>query len=124
MAYASDESGEIQVYVRPYPGPDRKWLVSTRTATYPLWNRIGRELFYRSGDQMLVVEVSTGPDLALSPPRVLFEQRYSTGSGASISHFDISPDGERFVMVKDDAAGRLNVVLNWIEELKARVPTN
>ena len=72
---------------------------------------------------MMVVDVSTSPDLTLSQPRVLFEQRYAFGSAQTISNYDVSPDGQRFVMVKDDSAsGRLNIVLNWLEELKARVP--
>ena len=72
---------------------------------------------------MMVVDVSTSPDLTLSQPRVLFEQRYAFGSGQTIANYDVSADGQRFVMVKDDSAsGRLNIVLNWLEELKARAP--
>ena len=72
---------------------------------------------------MMVVDVSPGPDPTLSQPRVLFEQRYAFGSAQTIPNYDVSPDGQRFVMVKDDSAsGRLNIVLNWFEELKARVP--
>ena len=73
---------------------------------------------------MMVIDVSTSPALTLSQPRVLFEQRYAFGSASTIPNYDVSPDGQRFVMVKDDSAsGRLNIVLNWFEELKARVPT-
>ena len=123
IAYASDESGQIQVYVRPFPGPDRKWQVSTQGGTSPRWNGNGRELFYRNGNKMMVVDVSTSPELALSQPRVLFEQRYAFGPTTTIANYDVSPDGQRFVMVKDESgSGRLNVVLNWFEELKARVP--
>ena len=53
----------------------------------------------------------------------LFDQRYAFGGAQTIANYDVSPDSQRFVMVKDDSAsGRLNVVLNWTEELKARVP--
>jgi Tol biopolymer transport system component len=123
MAYASNESGQFEVYLRPYPGPDRKKQVSTQGGTHPMWNRNGKELFYRVGNKMMVVDVSTSPDLTLSQPRVLFEQRYTFG-GTTVPNYDVSPDGQRFVMVKDDSAsGRVNIVLNWLEELKARVPT-
>ena len=72
----------------------------------------------------MAVDVSTSPDLTLSQPRVLFEQRYAFGTAQTIANYDVSPDGQRFVMVKDDAAsGRLNIVLNWLEELKRLVPT-
>ena len=73
---------------------------------------------------MMVVDVTTSPDLTLSQPRVLFEQRYAFGSAQTIPNYDVSPDGQRFVMVKDESAsGRLNVVLNWFEELKRLAPT-
>jgi eukaryotic-like serine/threonine-protein kinase len=125
LAYVSNESGQFDVYVRPYPGPDRRMQVSTEGGTHPRWNRNGKELFYRNGNKMMVVDVSASPDLRLSRPRVLFEQRYAFGSAQTVPNYDVSPDGERFVMVKDDSAsGRINVVLNWLEELKRLVPTN
>jgi Tol biopolymer transport system component len=123
MAYASDESGQMQVYVRPFPGPDRRWQVSTEGGTQPLWSRSGKEIFYRVGNKMMVVDVSAGVDLSLSQPRQLFEQRY-VFQNVSFANYDVSSDGQRFVMVKDEAgSGRLNVVLNWTEELKRVVPT-
>jgi serine/threonine protein kinase/Tol biopolymer transport system component len=123
MAYASDESGQMQVYVRPFPGPDRRWPVSTQGGTQPLWSRNGRQIFYRMGNKMMVVDVSGGADLTLSQPRQLFDQRY-VFQNISLANYDVSPDGERFVMIKEEAgSGRLNVVLNWTEELKRLVPT-
>ena len=124
MAYVSSESGEFQVYIRPFPGPDRKVPISTEGGTHPRWNPNGKELFYRSGNKMMVVDVSMGSDLKPSRPRVLFEQRYAFGSAQTIPNYDVSPDGQRFLMVKDDSAsGRLNIVLNWLEELKRLAPT-
>ena len=124
MAYVTNESGQFEVYVRPYPGPDRKVQVSTHGGTHPKWNSNGKELFYRYGNKMMVVDVTTSRDLTLSQPRVLFEQRYAFGSAQTIPNYDVSQDGQRFVMVKDDASsGRLNIVLNWFEELKRLAPT-
>jgi hypothetical protein len=123
MAYASDESGQMQVYVRPFPGPDRRWQVSAKGGTQPLWNANGKEIFYRVGNKMMVVEVALGVDVTLSEPRQLFEQPY-VFQNISVANYDVSPDGQRFVMVKDDAgSGRLNVVLNWTEELKRLAQT-
>jgi eukaryotic-like serine/threonine-protein kinase len=123
MAYASDESGQMQVYVRPFPGPGRQWPVSTQGGTQPMWNRNGKEIFYRLGNKMMVVDVSGGVDLTLSQPRQLFEQPY-VFQNISLANYDVSPDGQRFVMIKDEAgAGRLNVVLNWTDELKRLIPT-
>ena len=59
MAYVSNESGQFEVYVRPYPGPDRKVPVSTQGGTHPKWNPNNKELFYRIGNRMMAVDVST-----------------------------------------------------------------
>jgi Tol biopolymer transport system component len=124
MAYVSNESGQFEVYVRPYPGPDRKLQVSPHGGTHPKWTRNGKELFYRSGNKMMAVDVSTSPELRTSQPHLLFEQRYAFGGAQTIPNYDVSPDGQRFLMVKDESSsGRLNIVLNWFEELKRRVPT-
>jgi hypothetical protein len=123
MAYVSNESGEFEVYVRPYPGPDRKVQVSAQGGTHPKWSRNGRELFFRRGNKMMAVDVHTTPEISLSQPRMLFEQRYAFGAAQTIANYDVSPDGQRFLMVKDESSSdRLNVVLNWIEEMKANVP--
>jgi eukaryotic-like serine/threonine-protein kinase len=59
LAYMSNESGRYEVYVQPYPGPGGKWQISTEGGTEPIWNPNGRELFYRSGDKMMAVEITT-----------------------------------------------------------------
>ena len=108
-----------------FGAPDRRWLVSTQGGRQPRWNPNGKELFYRDGNKMMAVDVSTRPDLVLSPPRLLFDRRYAFGIGVTIPNYDVSPDGD-FVMVKSEAdSGRLNVVLNWFDDLKTRVtPAN
>jgi eukaryotic-like serine/threonine-protein kinase len=124
MTYVSDESGQAQIYLRPLQGPQRKWQVSTEGGAQPVWSRSGAQLFYRDGDKLMVVDVATGSEPGLSQPRLLFEKHYSFGNNISIANYDIAPDDERFLMIKEAAgAGHLNIVLNWFEELKARVPT-
>jgi serine/threonine protein kinase/Tol biopolymer transport system component len=127
LAYISDESGRVEVYVQPYPGPGGKWQISTEGGTGPVWNRNGRELFYRSGDKMMAVEIATQPGFAAGKPRVLFEGQYQPAPG-NYSNYDVSPDGQRFLMLKpmeqaERAPTQINVVLNWFEELKQKVPT-
>jgi serine/threonine-protein kinase len=126
LAYVSDESGRYEIYVQPYPGPGGKWQISTEGGTEPTWNPNGRELFYRSGDKMMAVDIATHPSFAAGKPRVLFEGRYEP-SPATSPNYDVSPDGQRFLMLKSAEAGeaptQINVVLNWFEELKRRVPT-
>ncbi|MBZ5635275.1 MAG: serine/threonine-protein kinase [Acidobacteriia bacterium] len=119
VAYTSNESGSNQIYVVPYPGPGGKSQVSLDGGTDARWNRNGRELFFRNGNKMMVVDVQTSPTFHAGTPKMLFET-------ANIG-FDVSPDGRRFLMVKPGAASQgqqteMRVVLNWFEELRRRVP--
>jgi len=127
LAYVSNESGRPEVYVQPFPGPGGKWQISTEGGTEPAWNRNGRELFYRSGNKMMALDVATQPGFSPGKPRMLFEGQYFTSDWPLIgTAYDVSPDGQRFLMVKSteqaSSATQINVVLNWFEELKQKVP--
>ncbi len=91
-----------------------------------LWARNG-ELFYRNetGDQMMAVDITTEPTFRAGNPRLLFEGFYQRGSGGNRPFYDVTSDGQRFVMVQvqQGAGAPINVVLNWFEELKRLVPT-
>ena len=123
VAYASDESGQFQVFLRPFPGPDRKWPVS-QAGKYPMWNRNGKELFYRDGNKMMAVDVSVrNGEPVFSSPRLLFDQQYDFGTGQTTPNYDVSPDGQRFVMVKrESGSSRLNVVLNGFDDVTRLAP--
>jgi eukaryotic-like serine/threonine-protein kinase len=126
IAYASDESGRYEIYVRPYPGPGGKWQISTEGGTEPVWNPRGRELFYRARNKMMAVDVTPQPTFSAGKPRMLFEGPY-VPSPRSFQDYDVSPDGQRFLMLKSSeqeksAPAQINVVLNWFEELKQKVP--
>ncbi len=123
VAFSSNESGHFQVFVRAFEGPDRKWLVC-QSGKYPRWNRNGKELFYRDRNKMMSVAVSFGPDGPIvSAPRVLFAQRYLYGLGQTTANYDVSADGQAFLMVKDQSSSsRLNIVLNWFDELRRLAP--
>jgi Tol biopolymer transport system component len=124
VAYQSNESGKNEIYVVPYPAADQKFPISTDGGTNPRWSRSGRELFYRSGNlgtKMMAVDLQTTPALRASPPRMLFEGAYA------LTSYDVSPDGQRFLMVKPPAvqpapSDQLIVVVNWLDELRGRVP--
>ncbi len=123
LAYTSDENGRSEVYVRPYPGPGPARLVSTDGGVHPVWSRDGQELFYRWGDRMMVAPVCLGAEFRAGIARLLFEGTYRAAAGRF--DFDVSPDGEHFVMVRK--AGRVthfNVILNWFDELERLVPTD
>jgi len=129
LAYVSDERGRTQVYIRPYPGPGDKFLVSEERegGGEPVWSPDGTELFYRSGRRMMVVSVQTEPSFRAGRPGVLFEGSHrATNRPLGFQYYDISPDGQRFLMIKQGqtAGGQINVVQNWFEELKRLVPTN
>jgi serine/threonine-protein kinase len=131
IAYVSNESGRYEVYVRPYPGPGGKSQVSTEGGVQPAWARSGREIFYRNeGNKMMAVTVETEPAFRPSKPRLLFEGQFLGGAGTignsklGRAMYDIAPYGEHFVMLRseEESAPRIHVVLNWAEELKAKVP--
>ena len=135
IAYVSNESGRSEVYVQPFPSLGSRHQISIDGGTAPAWSRDGRELFYTttatlggqaSVTRMMAVAVTAAPTFVASPPRILFEGRY--GASAIVRPYDVSPDGRRFLMVqqKDRAAisaSQMILVQNWLEELKARVPT-
>jgi Tol biopolymer transport system component len=135
LAYVSNESGTNEVYVRPFPDIDKgKWPVSTDSGDSPLWSPEGRQLFYRSGDSFMSVEIDTESAFSLGKPTVLFKGIYASYPGMNqYALWDIHPDGKRFLMMKPTASTgevpaaaapqlKINVVLNWLEELKGRVP--
>jgi Tol biopolymer transport system component len=127
LAYISNESGRFEIYVQPYPGPGGKWQISADGGMDPVWNPNGRELFYRSGNKMMAVEIATQPSFAAGKPRMLFEGLYEPPP-VPVANYDVSPDGQRFLMLKPSeqeqaAPTQINVVLNWFEELKQKVPT-
>jgi eukaryotic-like serine/threonine-protein kinase len=125
LAYASDESGRYEIYVQPYPGPGGKWQISSEGGAEPRWVRNG-EIFYRNGDKMMAVETALKPSFSAGKPKILFEGRY-VPTLATMPNYDVTPDGKRFLMVKpseqDASVTQINVVLNWFEELKQKVPT-
>ena len=122
MVYVSNESGHNEVYVRPYPGPGGKWQISTEGGTEPVWNPKGRELFYRQGPKMMAVDYQAQPTFTAAKPHMLFQGSY-TPSPRSAPDYDVSPDGQRFLMLKagEQSADEISVVLNWTEELKQKI---
>ena len=117
------------MYVQAFPGPGAKIQVSADGGTDPVWKREGGELYYRSGDKMMAVAVSTMPTFSAGRPQLLWEGRYSHGmsascgpAGATSSNYDVTPDGRRFLMIKDAAPDQaiskgLVVILGWADEL-------
>ena len=131
LAYESNNSGTFEIYVRPFPNVGGgQWLVSTAGGRQPLWARSGKELFYVGSDGALLrVSVEgSGATWNAGTPMKLLEGRYYAGTGSGRA-YDVSPDGQRFLMIKaprTDAGAAppaLIVVQHWDEELKRLVPT-
>jgi eukaryotic-like serine/threonine-protein kinase len=129
LAYCSNESGKAQVYVQAFPGPGPKLQISTDGGTDPVWKRSGGELYYRNGDSMMSVDTKTAPAFTAGKPTELWRGHYSHGMssscgppGATSSNYDVTADGKRFLMIKDDdqdraASRQIVVVIGWAGEL-------
>jgi serine/threonine-protein kinase len=121
LAYASDESGIDEVYVRAWPGPGGKWQISNGGGTEPAWSWSGRELFYRDGRKLVAVSVQTGAAFNVGTRTELFTDAY--GNNPDHTDYAVHPSGTWFAMRQANASGRdLVLVLNWFEELRAKVP--
>ena len=112
--------------MQPYPGPGGRWQISREGGTEQVWNPNGRELFYRNGPKMMAVDIATQPNFAAGKARVLFQgEQYMPPTGPypyPFPNYDVSPDGQCFLMITKESKPQLNVALNWFEDLKRRVP--
>lgn len=129
VAYCSNLSNRSEVYVEAWPGPGMREQISSDGGTDPIFSRDGRELFYRNGDKMMVVPVSMGQGtFKAGRASLLWSRRYSHGMssscgppGVTSANYDITADGQRFLMIKDDSSeissSSLVVILHWADEL-------
>jgi serine/threonine-protein kinase len=131
LAYQSNESGQDRVFVRPFPNVNAGvWQISADGGTRPVWARNSRELFFIDGNSRLTaVPVETSPTFSRENPSLVFNRSYWVGATTGRT-YDVSRDGQRFLMVKEVGADGQNatpaslvIVLNWVEELKARLPS-
>ncbi len=124
VAFASLKSGQSEIYMQPFPGPGQEWTISTDGGNEPVWARGSGQLFYRRGDAMMVVDITTSPAVVVGRPRQLFAGPYDR-TLASWPDYDATPDGQRLLMIRErplEPVSRINVVLNWSEELKTSFP--
>ena len=131
LAYISTESGRRgQVYVQPFPKTGAKHRVTQQGGVDPLWSPDGKELFYLNGGQLMGIDIATEPAFSFGNEQALGMRGFVAAFGPT-RPYDITPDGQRFLMVfpadqadsvTETADERINIVLNWFEELKERVP--
>ena len=129
LAYSSDETGQRQVFVRPFPDVNGgRWQVSTDGGDWPVWNPAGNELFYRSRTGMMALTFKTAPTFTQGALTRLFARNIVGGNNRRMA---VSPDGKRFLLLanatengnSEAVRSQLVVVQNWFEELKRRAPT-
>ncbi len=132
LAYRSDEAGEFEIYLQPYPGPGPKTPVSIGGGKWPMWAPDGRAVFYENDGSLMMRTIETEPAVRLGSPEVVFDLGgYELGAEGLRRQFDVAANGERFLLLQPQIDGpldadapppRLTVVLNWFEELKRLVP--
>ena len=122
VAYVSDESGQPEIYVRPFPKGAGKTTVSTNGGRQPRWSGDGKELFYAEGSTLVAVSVSTAPELSVGSATRLFEHPTLVGGlGGLYPHYDVSENGQQFVFaepVGEVKEPSIQVVQNWYEEFR------
>jgi eukaryotic-like serine/threonine-protein kinase len=130
LAYESNESGNYEVYVRPFPGPGGKWQVSTGGGHNPKWSRNGKELFYSTVESkiMVVPYTASGDSFRADKPQ-LWSPGQFTDRGLGVYNFDLHPDGKRFAVLKAPGTGQIaavnkvSFIFNFFDELRRRVPS-
>ena len=129
LAYTSGETGPSEVHVRPFPAREPAYQISNGGGRAPAWSPNGQQLFYRQGGnrrvQTMVVDVSGEPTFTRSRPRMLFEGPYF--ERGAVRSYDVSPAGDRFVMQSQvvrapEPVTRIDIILNWFEELAELAP--
>ena len=120
LAYISNESGRLEIYVRAFPGPGPIHKVSTDGGSQAAWRRDEGELYYRTEDAMIAVPVSAQPTLRFGKPTELFRGNFASIQG---KNYDVTPDGLRFLMVQSNEQvppDQITVVLNWMSDMTSR----
>ncbi len=118
LTYVSNHSGQMEVYLRPLNSADgdRRWPVSSGGGLHPLWSRDGKHIFYRVGQKLMAVEVTTLPEVRLGTPRTMFERQYEFGANLTFPNYSLSHDGRQFLMVKREVgSSHLTFVMNWLK---------
>ncbi|HSM04008.1 MAG TPA: hypothetical protein VK858_05280, partial [Longimicrobiales bacterium] len=127
LAYVSDQSGRREVWVRPFTGRGSPVQISGNGGTEPVWARDSEELFFRSASEMMVVQVPQDPASDFGVPTALFPDSFQRNLfGGNSANFDVSGDGERFLVVRRRDRVQptvIDVILNWVSVLGPPDPT-
>jgi serine/threonine-protein kinase len=119
VAFATDASGAGQVVVQPFPGPGPQVQVSVAGGSEPVWGRDGKRLFYRDGQKFIAASYSASPTFTVTARAKLFDDVYAFAQSPH-ANYDVSPDGMKFLVVRNAEASRLVVVHNWMAEVRVQ----
>ncbi len=117
LAYLSNYSGSDEIYVTTFPEPGARMQVSTRGGTSPVWAPDGSALYYFEGRDLIAVSIETEPRFRVTGRKKLFDGEYVQYRWSR--QYDIMPDGERFILVRNPPQENVEVVTNWFAELTA-----
>jgi serine/threonine-protein kinase len=120
MVYVSDYSGRDEIYVTTFPKAGARIQISTKGGNSPTWSPDGTTIYYFEGRQLMAVSVETEPRLRVTGREVLFEGNYVQYRWSR--QYDIHPDGDHFILVKNPARGNVEIVTNWFDELRSMQP--
>lgn len=120
LAYASDESGVGEIYVRSFPDGNGKWQISSAGGSQPRWSRDGHKLFFRAASGLLDVDVTPGPIFQYGVPKTLFDPQGAGATQSANPYYDVAPDGRLLVttFAPETTSGPVTLVLNWQAALK------
>lgn len=127
IAYMSNESGSYEIYVRPFPGPGGRWQISTGGGQNPQWSRTGKELFYRTPDQKIMVAgyTATGDSFHADKPNLWSPGQFTARPNSF--NFSLHPDSKRFAVLKPIGAGaappptyKVGFIFNFFDELRRK----
>jgi eukaryotic-like serine/threonine-protein kinase len=120
IAYVTSETGNTEVFVRPYGGGPGKWQISVNGASEPTWSRDGRTIYYRGGGRIIAAELEFLPSLRVKARQALADDRFISDNGANM---DVTRDGRVLLLKPAESVTDLNIVVNWLTEITRRFET-
>jgi serine/threonine protein kinase len=129
FAYTTNETKRFEIFINTYPDLKGKWQVSAEGGTQPSWSRDGKELFYYTPQgEMIAVAIQTEPVFSIGKSKELFDVTQMFFPNRPVANYDVTPDGQKFIMVQNASFNPnitdLNIVLNWVSELENRFAKN
>ena len=123
FTYVSDEKGQLEIYVQPFPTNGKKWNISQGFGFDPIWSFDGKEIYYRNNNQLYAVKVNTDSIFKHKNPELLFEGDFVD---VSMKSFAVSPNNKKILVLKPlnkiNTTRELTIIHNWFEDLKNKIP--